>query len=353
MNNSAILMAKKLLVDSIWKSARLEGFNTTFPKTEEILDNITVDTSRDEVLFIVNMKRAWKFLLNNIDYPSNLAFLEELNKIVGNSLFYGAGEIGTLPVKIGGTDWEPEIPIRSVILDDINNLSQISNVEEKALKFFCYVARAQMFLDGNKRVAQLIANKILIENNIGIFQIPVQAVERFKVLLLGFYETNNSSDIISFMKNYCIRHITGKDKIYKEEDLGTFFEKTEVSGEFTLSPTQISVLNRILKNIRGLLFKHGYSGKGVLLEQDNTIFLYVNNTLLVTLGIETCSITKNNTDIQDSVMYQFISRTVILLNKYITFNVKSIHFKIKGYELTMGTFKDSKIEKGSIDLIVE
>ena len=40
MNNEAIFLAKKLLVDSIWKSARLEGFNTTFPKTEEILDNI-------------------------------------------------------------------------------------------------------------------------------------------------------------------------------------------------------------------------------------------------------------------------------------------------------------------------
>ena len=29
-----------------------------------------------------------------------------------------------------------------------------------------------MFIDGNKRVAQLMANKVLVENNIGIFQIP-------------------------------------------------------------------------------------------------------------------------------------------------------------------------------------
>jgi len=29
----------------------------------------------------------------------------------------------------------------------------------------------------NKRVAQLIANKILIENNIGIFQIPIERLE--------------------------------------------------------------------------------------------------------------------------------------------------------------------------------
>ena len=32
-----IVKAKRLLVDSIWKSANLEGLGTTFPKTEAIL----------------------------------------------------------------------------------------------------------------------------------------------------------------------------------------------------------------------------------------------------------------------------------------------------------------------------
>ena len=346
------LLAKRLLVDSIWKSARLEGFSTTFPKTEEILDNIPVDTSRDEVLFIVNMKRAWNFLLDNLDLSNNIALLEELNRLVGDNLFYDAGSIRKMPVSIGGTDWVPEQPIRAVIIEELEQILKIKDTEEMALHLFCYVARTQMFIDGNKRVAQLIANKVLIENNIGIFQIPIQAIERFKVLLVDFYETNNSSDIISFMKDYCIKHITGKDKIYKE-DSNTSFEEVEVVRNFTLSPTQISILNKILKNIRKLLFNHGYSGRGVLLEQNNIIFLYVNDVLLATLGIETSSILKNNTDISDSTMYQFISGTILLLNKYITFSVKSIHFEVRRYELTMGTFKDSKIEKGSIDLIVE
>ena len=69
---------------------------------------------------------------------------------------------------------------------------------------FCYLARAQIFIDGNKRVAQLMANKILIENNIGIFQIPIDLLEEFKSLLINYYESANDTKIIEFMKKYCI-----------------------------------------------------------------------------------------------------------------------------------------------------
>ena len=64
MINYSISLGKRQLVDSIWKSAGIEGLGTTFPNTEKILDNLPVETSRDEVLFIVNMKRAWEFLFD-------------------------------------------------------------------------------------------------------------------------------------------------------------------------------------------------------------------------------------------------------------------------------------------------
>ncbi len=64
-----------------------------------------------------------------------------------------------------------------------------------------------MFVDGNKRVAQLIANKLLIQNNIGIFQIPIEKLERFRELLIDFYESNNDTDIIEFMKEFCIKRL--------------------------------------------------------------------------------------------------------------------------------------------------
>lgn len=208
MRDTAIEMAKRLLVDSIWKSANLEGLGTTFPKTEAILANAPTNTKSEEVLFVINMKRAWQFLLDNLDYKNSLMLLREYNRIVGDLLFYYAGEIRTISVQIGGTSWEPELPHTGIIIETLSEIEKTEDVELKALKYFCYIARTQMFIDGNKRVAQLMANKVLIENNIGIFQIPIEKLEEFKTLLIEFYETNNNENIIEFMKTYCIRRIS-------------------------------------------------------------------------------------------------------------------------------------------------
>ena len=207
VRDTAIEMAKRLLVDSIWKSANLEGLGTTFPKTEAILANAPTTTKTEEVLFIINMKRAWQFLLDNLEYSNCLMLLREYDKIVGELLFSYAGEIRTIPVQIGGTSWEPEMPHTGIIMDSIKEIEQIDDAELKALKYFCYIARTQMFIDGNKRVAQLMANKVLIENNIGIFQIPIEKLEEFKGMLIEFYETGNDVKMIDFMKIYCIRRV--------------------------------------------------------------------------------------------------------------------------------------------------
>lgn len=207
MHDTAIEMAKRMLVDSIWKSANLEGLGTTFPKTEAILANAPTTTKTEEVLFVINMKRAWQFLLDNLAYSNCIMLLREFDKIVGELLFSYAGEIRTIPVQIGGTAWEPEMPNTGIIMDSINEIEQIEDIELRALKYFCYIARTQMFIDGNKRVAQLMSNKVLIENNIGIFQIPIEKLEEFKSMLIDFYETGNDTKIIGFMKAYCIKRI--------------------------------------------------------------------------------------------------------------------------------------------------
>lgn len=207
MRDTAIEMAKRLLVDSIWKSANLEGLGTTFPKTEAILANAPTTTKTEEVLFVINMKRAWQFLLDNLAYNNCIMLLKEFDKIVGELLFSYAGEIRTIPVQIGGTSWEPEMPHTGIIMDSLKEIELIEDVELRALKYFCYIARTQMFIDGNNRVAQLMANKVLIENNIGIFQISMEKMEDFKGMLIEFYETGNDIRMIAFMKEYCIRRV--------------------------------------------------------------------------------------------------------------------------------------------------
>lgn len=59
-----------------------------------------------------------------------------------------------------------------------------------------------------------MANKVLIENNTGIFQIPIERLEEFKGMLIDIYETGNDIKIIEFMKEYCIRRCNVKRRNY-------------------------------------------------------------------------------------------------------------------------------------------
>ena len=200
-------LAKREMVNSIYTSANIEGLGTTYPNTEAILKNLPVTTKRDEVLFILNMRDAWQFLLGNLDYTNCLMLLREFNKISMRDLLFNSGVIRVSSVTIGGTKWVPELPIESVVCDDIVKMNKIEDAESKALVYFCYLCRAQLFYDGNKRVAQLTANKILIENGIGILRIPVEFNDKFFKLLIDYYESGDARKLMTFLKTYCIQRV--------------------------------------------------------------------------------------------------------------------------------------------------
>lgn len=217
MDNMSIAMGKRQLVDSIWKSAGIEGLGTTFPNTEKILMNLPVQTKRDEVLFIVNMKRAWFFLFDHVDHPNTLPFLRELNKICMEELSFDAGNVRTAPVRIGGTSWIPEMPQEEQIIEHLAKIDRMDDRLDAALEMFCYITRTQMFLDGNKRVAQLMCNKIMMENDIGILSIPYDEIDQFKEKLVDYYETNDTDLLKDFLRERCLLLSPTFEKRLQEE----------------------------------------------------------------------------------------------------------------------------------------
>lgn len=219
MDNMSIAMGKRQLVDSIWKSAGIEGLGTTFPNTEKILMNLPVQTKRDEVLFIVNMKRAWFFLFDHVDHPNTLPFLRELNKICMEELSFDAGNVRTAPVRIGGTSWIPEMPQEEQIIEHLAKIDRMDDRLDAALDMFCYITRTQMFLDGNKRVAQLMCNKIMMENDIGILSIPYDEIDQFKEKLVDYYETNDTDLLKDFLRERCLLLSPTFEKRLQEEGI--------------------------------------------------------------------------------------------------------------------------------------
>ncbi len=75
--------------------------------------------------------------------------------------------------------------------------SKISPLE-KALDMTLYIMRLQLFYDGNKRIAMLIGNKIMIENGQGIISIKQKDIKEFYKCLVSYYESNNKLELKQF-----------------------------------------------------------------------------------------------------------------------------------------------------------
>lgn len=200
-----IFFAKRNLVDIIWKSANLEGITITFPETQMIMDGFSVaNKSIEDLTIILNLKRAWQFLFDSINEKINLNLIKDFNRIVGRDLIYRAGFLRTAGVKISGTEYKPKLPIEYEVEKEIEMILKLENKQEMALDLMLYLMRNQLFFDGNKRVAMLIANKIFIENGLGILSIAQKNMQEFLNKLILFYENNNSGEIKIFCQKYCI-----------------------------------------------------------------------------------------------------------------------------------------------------
>ena len=203
--------AKRHLVQTIYKQAILEGVATTFADTESIIEGGKVNNmTSEDIMKIVNLKHAWEFILNKnvISSDTDFALLCEINKIVEEGFYYTAGKIRGIPVSIGGTKWQPDLPIESVIKEDLNRISGMEADEvDKAIEYLLYTMKKQIFIDGNKRTAVIFSNHYLISKGKGIIVIPAEKTEEFKSLLIPFYEGKDNEKIRAFIKEKCYMKI--------------------------------------------------------------------------------------------------------------------------------------------------
>ncbi len=198
--------AKKHLVDTIYKQAVLEGIATTYADTETIIEGGKVNNmTANDVLKVVNLKHAWEFILNKdvITSPTNFALLCEINRFIEEGFYYNAGRIRSTPVSIGGTNWKPELPIESLMKEQLQELLN-SNLEtiDKAIEILLFVMKKQIFIDGNKRTAVIFANHLLISKAKGLIVIPNEKVEEYKKLLISYYEGKDEKSIKDFLKKF-------------------------------------------------------------------------------------------------------------------------------------------------------
>lgn len=202
-----IAFARVNMKTNIYDQAVLEGVATSFPQTEEIIDNGKVSgMTATDVQKILNLKHAWEFILDKdvIASKSDYYMLSYIARLVNEGFFADGGRIRGVPVTIGGSSYVPPIPSEIDIKDRITDIIEDdADAIDIAIKLCLYCMKTQIFLDGNKRASVIFANHYLISHGGGFLVIPEKEVPEFKNLLVNYYEGEDISIISDFMKKNC------------------------------------------------------------------------------------------------------------------------------------------------------
>lgn len=202
-----IAFARVNMKSNIYDQAVLEGVATSFPQTEEIIDNGKVSgMTATDVQKILNLKHAWEFILDKdvIASKSDYYMLSYIARLVNEGFFAEGGRIRGVPVTIGGSSYIPPIPNEIDIKDEITEIiDDDADAIDIAIKLCLYCMKTQIFLDGNKRASVIFANHYLISHGGGFLVIPEKEVPEFKNLLVKYYEGEDISIISDFMKKNC------------------------------------------------------------------------------------------------------------------------------------------------------
>lgn len=203
-----VFVAKKYLKDSVYRSAFLEGMAVTFPQTEAILENATINNvSPKDIAKVIDLRDAWEYVLNNLDAPLDLKYLEDLHEIVAKEdvPWDRLGKLRTENVRISGTNYLPEVPNPETTIHHITEILDSNTTDtDKAITLLLYLMRVQLFLDGNKRIATFACNKVLVSTGRGIFSLPPELKEEFATKLIKYYEDGEMAGLKKFIYDNCL-----------------------------------------------------------------------------------------------------------------------------------------------------
>lgn len=198
-----IFLAKKTFVELVYNTAYIEGCNVTFPQTQTIIDGAVVNgVTVDDIQTVLNLRDAWKYCIENIDEKLTLEYVCKINEFVSRneSLQWGVLRNG----RVGVGDFIPSIPVEDEVIKEIGRINSIEDTLEKALEYFAYACKQQLFWDGNKRTSTIIASKILIESGNGLLTIGKDNAEEFNTTLNNWYLNNELQPLKNCLKK-CIK----------------------------------------------------------------------------------------------------------------------------------------------------
>lgn len=201
-----IFFAKRKLVDNIYKSANLEGIAVTFADTYAFMNNVnTGNISVDDLLKLKGLKDGWEYVINHVNEELTIDFIKKIHfEVCKGQNIYPLGEFRDKGVGITGTSWRPKLPSECDYDKELKEILSNKNKLERCIDLFCWIQRSQMFLDGKKLVANLVANKEMIKNGQGIIAVPVEEIGNYLTKLTLYYESGDNTNLKQWIYENCI-----------------------------------------------------------------------------------------------------------------------------------------------------
>lgn len=205
----SLFLAKKKWDENVYCGMRMENRAVTFPQTQTILNGVNVpNVQLDDIQAILNMRDAWRYLMQTVDEPLTVEYICKLNDFIARNEALEWGKLRNGNVGISGTDYKPPIPSFETVSKELEEiLSSDTSATEKALNAFAWGARGQFFWDGNKRTSLTVANKILVSAGAGILTITDKHMEQFNTVLLNYYNTGEAEPLKMFLYENAIQGI--------------------------------------------------------------------------------------------------------------------------------------------------
>ena len=204
----ACFRARKVLEEIVYDTVALENNPFTFPEVKTLIEGITVGGHKiEDERQVLNQAHSWRRILHEVETGAFVPFTDgldsalRLHALVAKEEALEWGKLRTGSVGIAGTSHEPPAAdtLQSLYQTGAHALRRVNCIHTQAIATFLFVARNQLFWDGNKRTGRLLMNGLLLSGGHDVITVPAKKRHEFNTKMLRFYDTADSSQMVELL----------------------------------------------------------------------------------------------------------------------------------------------------------
>ncbi len=209
----------RLLPEFVWDEGLLEGNPFTYSEVQTLMEGVTIGARRlsdqTQILNLARSARRLAALVRAGEFAVTKPVFTELHALAAHrdalewGHFRGEGEetLYTPEVSLGERGrYRPSPTVAGArALQDLFNQgvqaldAHVPRPFERALAFFLFAVLQQFFFDGNRRVAHLMMNGILMSHGIDAISVPPSRMEAFNEHMLEFFVTQDGTAVMALL----------------------------------------------------------------------------------------------------------------------------------------------------------